>query len=120
MLYGEAKETKESAINILLDPARNTQKPSKQDNYATRYPTYVGDVAKVLYQISTNPKVPQTVHFSSQKLFTKWKIAKLFAQLSGNSGEHLIAQSEAPGPEETVSIVPLLSMDADVSIAAPT
>jgi len=103
VLYGEAEENKESAINILLDPAQ-AQKPAKMDNYATRYPTYIGDVAKVIYAITLggqHGKIPQIVHFSSQTLYTKYKIATLFAELSGNSGQHLIAQSDAPGPEET-------------------
>lgn len=75
-------------------------------SWATRYPTNVDDVGRVLSQLAelslTKRMLPNKVHFSSQKLYTKYSIARFFAELVGAGSDHLVQQSEGPGPNDTV------------------
>ena len=51
MLYGEANEHKESAVNVLMDTIQKVQEPEhqgiKMDHWAIRYPTNTEDVGRV-------------------------------------------------------------------------
>lgn len=59
-------------------------------SWATRYPTNVSDVGRVLGQIAElsteNKEMPSKLHFSSQKLYTKY--AHSFCTLG--FAEHLL------------------------------
>ncbi|GAA5851234.1 hypothetical protein JCM8547_004176 [Rhodosporidiobolus lusitaniae] len=110
VLYGEAESNGESAINVLLDATRQATegKQVKMDDWATRYPTNVADIARVLVELSDKSlitEIPAILHFSAQQLFTKYSIAQLFASLHSpplNVGNNLIRISEGPKPGETV------------------
>ncbi|GAA5824175.1 hypothetical protein JCM11251_001552 [Rhodosporidiobolus azoricus] len=111
VLYGEAESHSESAINTLVDSTRKAASGSsvKMDNWATRYPTYVGDIARVLVELadkSQNQQIPAVLHFSAQQLFTKYTICQLFARLHNPpldlcSGG-LVSVDVGPGPGETI------------------
>lgn len=50
VLYGEAEEPKESAVNVLMDSVWKAQEKGasvKMDHWALRYPTNTEDVARV-------------------------------------------------------------------------
>ena len=53
ILYGEVEFVKESAVTILLEAVKNDTQESRQDDYARRFPTHVGDVAYVISQLLT-------------------------------------------------------------------
>ncbi|GAA6012015.1 hypothetical protein JCM10207_003461 [Rhodosporidiobolus poonsookiae] len=110
VLYGEAESHSESAVNVLVDATKNAAggQQVKMDNWATRYPTYVGDIARVLVELSekslTDP-VPAILHFSSQQLYTKYTITQLFARLHSpqlDLGDNLVSVDEGPKPGETI------------------
>ncbi|GAA5825433.1 hypothetical protein JCM10212_001609 [Sporobolomyces blumeae] len=112
VLYGPATANSESAINVLLDVVRSSAsktKKAKMDDWATRYPTHVGDIARVLVDLadlSTRQGLPPILHFSSQTLFTKYTISRLFASLHTPpldlDPEWFVRDAEGPKPGETV------------------
>lgn len=110
--YGKAESHSESAINTLVDAVRKAAggQQVKMDDWATRYPTNVADVARVLVDLagarapasascrtsadsalcppsspsadkSTSTTLPSVLHFSAQQEHTKYTIAQLFAAL---------------------------------------
>lgn len=89
VLYGKAEHNSESAVNVLVDGVRKaaTGEQVKMDDWATRYPTLVDDVAKVLEGLvgtcshfargeeaelsaALDKPLPPRLNFSSQKLYT--------------------------------------------------
>ncbi|GAA6027212.1 hypothetical protein JCM8097_002489 [Rhodosporidiobolus ruineniae] len=110
VLYGPAESNSESAINILLDSVRAAAggKSTKMDDWATRYPTHVEDIARVLVDLvdkSQHTEIPSILHFSSQKLYTKYTISQLFASLHSpplELGDNLVQVTEGPKPGETI------------------
>ncbi|GAA5978718.1 hypothetical protein JCM11641_006153 [Rhodosporidiobolus odoratus] len=110
VLYGPAESNSESAINTLLDATRNaaTGKSVKMDNWATRYPTNVSDIARVLVELSdkaSHTPIPAILHFSAQQLYTKKTICDLFARLHSpplNLGDDMVSVDEGPKPGETI------------------
>ncbi|KAG0150935.1 hypothetical protein CROQUDRAFT_651787 [Cronartium quercuum f. sp. fusiforme G11] len=105
VLYGKSERNDESAINILIDGVKKSGRGEKvlMDDWATRYPTLVDDVAKVIGQLATwkNP-YPPILHFSSKKEYTKFSIAMIFANLLGISGDNIVRVSEGPKPGDTI------------------
>jgi len=87
LLYGEVENLDENAVSILLKNIKNTNQHVKMDDVQTRYPTYVGDVAEVCYQLSVQrveqkrSNVHGIFHFSGKEKFTKFQMALLIAQL---------------------------------------
>ncbi|TNY20496.1 RmlD-like substrate binding domain-containing protein [Rhodotorula diobovata] len=110
VLYGKAESHSESAINTLVDAVRKAAggQQVKMDDWATRYPTNVADVARVLVDLadkSTSTTLPSVLHFSAQQEHTKYTIAQLFAALHTpplELGDRLVRVSEGPKPGETV------------------
>ncbi|GJN89313.1 hypothetical protein Rhopal_002293-T1 [Rhodotorula paludigena] len=110
VLYGNAESHSESAINTLVDSAKKAASGQavKMDDWATRYPTNVEDIARVLVDLSvksTSAAIPPILHFSAQQLFTKYTITELFARLHHpplDLGDNLVRVSEGPKPGETI------------------
>lgn len=105
VLYGKAEKNDESAINILIDGVKKSAKGEaiKMDDWATRYPTLVDDVAKVINQLAGLQKpFPPILHFSSQKMYTKYSIAVVFANLLNLPIDNLVRVSEGPKAGETI------------------
>lgn len=107
--YGPVHENSESAINILIDVVR-AQKQVKMDDWSTRYPTHVQDVARVLIDVGKlyrsskeSAELPQILHFSSQsKVYTKLDISNFYAkQLGIDDTSFLVPVREGPKPGET-------------------
>jgi S-adenosylmethionine synthetase len=78
------------------------------DDWATRYPTNVTDVARVLVDLaakSTSTQLPHILHFSAQQLYTKYSISLLFAKLHNpplELGDNLVRVTDGPKPGETI------------------
>ncbi|EGG03146.1 uncharacterized protein MELLADRAFT_90437 [Melampsora larici-populina 98AG31] len=105
VLYGKAERNDESAINILIDGVKKSSQgySIKMDDWATRYPTLVDDVAKVISQLASFQKpYPPILHFSSQKMYTKYSIAVVFANLLNLPIDNLVRVSEGPKAGETI------------------
>ncbi|BGO94059.1 hypothetical protein NBRC10512_003692 [Rhodotorula toruloides] len=110
VLYGKAEKHSESAINILVDSVRKAAAGQlvKMDDWATRYPTNVTDIARVLVDLaarSASTQLPHILHFSAQQLYTKYTISRLFAELHNpplKLGDNLVRVTEGPKPGETV------------------
>ena len=94
VLYGKAKEAKESAVNVLMDALWKGQEKDahiKMDDWAQRYPTNTEDVARVCLDICTKyledpvtrQKIPKTLQFSSEDKMTKYEICQVFADIMG-------------------------------------
>lgn len=94
VLYGEVETLSESPITVIAEnlihagPSGTVQ---KTDNWAVRYPTYVGDVARVIHGISehrvNHPGFYGTYHWSGNEAFTKYTMARVIAKIIGISGE---------------------------------
>lgn len=52
ILYSEVQQLDESAVTVLFDKVKNTQKTCVMNDYERRYPTYCGDVAHVIRHLS--------------------------------------------------------------------
>ncbi|GAA5939407.1 hypothetical protein JCM1841_006614 [Sporobolomyces salmonicolor] len=110
VLYGPASTPDESSINVLLEITRSAAqgKSVKMDNWATRYPTCVTDIGRVLVDLaakSLTTPLPPVLHFSAQQLFTKYTICQLLAQLHSpplELGENFISVDAGPQAGETV------------------
>jgi S-adenosylmethionine synthetase len=99
VLYGPVEYNGESAINVLVDAVRQTEKRQEMDHYAVRYPTHVQDVASVCNQLVTMENVPSVVHCSAQEAFTKYEMSVLFAEYLNLPTDHLVPVTDAPkGP----------------------
>ncbi|GAA6058099.1 hypothetical protein JCM3770_001112 [Rhodotorula araucariae] len=110
VLYGKAESHSESAINTLCDSVRKAANGQqvKMDDWATRFPTNVSDIARVIVDLadkSTSTTLPSILHFSAQQLYTKYSISLLFARLHTpplEVGGNLVRVSEGPKPGETI------------------
>lgn len=97
VLYGNCDEPHESAVNVLMSQLWTSQKLSsddakiKVDDYALRFPTNTGDVARVCRDLSklyldpenSSRELPTILHFSSEDQMTKWQICQRFASIMG-------------------------------------
>ena len=130
VLYGEAESNAESAVNILINGVRDTSKPAKMDSWARRFPTNVGDVARVLVDLSVKlndgENLPPILHFSAQEEFSKLDMANIFARLLGVPTDHILSVSDAPSPGDTprprdchLSTAALEKLGVDVKPAMP-
>ncbi|KNE54447.1 dTDP-4-dehydrorhamnose reductase [Allomyces macrogynus ATCC 38327] len=99
VLYGEVSPTvgnKESAVNILMDVARNAsaERPQAVDDVMPRYPTHVGDVARVLADLTLRATVKGELmhgifHYSAEEQWTKYDMTALFVELLGMTLDHI-------------------------------
>ncbi|KAI8379624.1 RmlD-like substrate binding domain-containing protein [Radiomyces spectabilis] len=99
ILYGATEFWGESAVNVLIEATQDKSKPVVMDNYCIRYPTNVEDIARVIQDLSLkrlngDKSVAGIFHFSGEEKFTKYTMAKLFAQILNVSQDHLEPQNE--------------------------
>ncbi|KAA1115532.1 hypothetical protein PGT21_036980 [Puccinia graminis f. sp. tritici] len=112
VLYGKAENNSESAINVLLDGVKKASEGQKvlMDDWATRFPTLVDDVAKVLVALAEYKEpLPPILHFSSEEEYTKYKISLVFAKLlklSEAEIKNLVAQPDPPQPAQGETMRP--------------
>lgn len=104
VLYGPVERLEESAVTELARCLRPTDHPIKMDNWATRYPTHVKDVATVLLGMTrlaeVNGSIPQGIfHCSADQPMTKYQMAITMAEVLHMSCLHLEANDSPPaGP----------------------
>ncbi|KAH0541772.1 hypothetical protein FGG08_003794 [Glutinoglossum americanum] len=112
VLYGEANESKESAVNVLLDSVWKAQEKDatiSMDDWALRYPTNTEDVGRVTKDIATKyldtadkKNLPKILQFSSEDKFTKYGICQLFAEIMGLPLDGMMANKEGNDPNASV------------------
>ncbi len=112
ILYGEVETLEESPITLIaknLIDAHTARTPQKVDNWAVRYPTHVGEVARVIRGIirhrATHPDFRGTFHWSALKPYTKYGMAKIMAPIVGVPEESFRPDdsppSGAPRPKDS-------------------
>ncbi|KAH8591020.1 putative methionine adenosyltransferase 2 subunit beta [Bisporella sp. PMI_857] len=110
VLYGEAEQPSESAVNVLMDAVWKSQEATvKMDHWALRYPTNTEDVGRVSKDLATKylgtedkKSLPQILHFSSEDKYTKYEICELFAEIMGLPLEKMEANTEGNDPNASV------------------
>ncbi|CAG8208989.1 unnamed protein product [Penicillium salamii] len=113
VLYGNAKENSESAVNTLVDAVKkSTQEGAgvNMDDWAQRYPTSTEDVARVCRDIvikylrekEKRKELPRILQFSSEDRMTKYEICQKLAQVLGVSTPGMIANKQGNDPNAGV------------------
>ncbi|KAI9882348.1 MAG: 54S ribosomal protein L39, mitochondrial [Watsoniomyces obsoletus] len=122
VLYGEATDPKESAINILLEQVwKSAQDPNAKinmDDWAIRYPTNTEDVARVIKDVTNKylntggdkdqdqdedrKRLPKIVQFSSEDHYTKYEICQMLADIMGLSVEGMSPNKQGNDPGNAV------------------
>ncbi|KAJ1834444.1 hypothetical protein LPJ63_001929 [Coemansia sp. RSA 2711] len=86
VLYGDAKDPKESAVNVLVDLVRNPS-DAKVDALQARFPTCTDDVARVLLDMTeasvgaTGESISGIYHFSAKEELSKYQMCQVFARI---------------------------------------
>ncbi|MDF7801673.1 SDR family oxidoreductase [Pontiellaceae bacterium B1224] len=99
ILYGDVETLEESPVttllNELLDPT-----PHAVDDWAVRYPTYVGDVAQTLRnwaeKLLNNPQSCGIYHLSGAEALTKYDMACIIGDVLHIDHSHLSPDPEPP------------------------
>jgi dTDP-4-dehydrorhamnose reductase len=99
ILYGEVESLAESAVTSLgLLLFQN--EGILVDHWATRYPTYVDDVAvnvrRWADKLIENQQTHGIYHFSADEPFTKYEMISVMGQLTGRDYSHVTADSKPP------------------------
>ncbi len=112
VLYGEASDPKESAINVLLDQvwkAQETNANISMDDWAIRCPTNTEDVAGVIKELAgkyldaeDRSKLPKIVQFSSEDRFTKYEICQMLAEIMGLPLDGMTPNKQGNDPNASV------------------
>ncbi|CAG8455319.1 13895_t:CDS:10 [Ambispora leptoticha] len=105
VLYGDVEYPGESAVNILLETVKNTQKTVEMDHYARRYPTCVEDIARVIKdlakkQVEENIPIKGIFHFSAQEAYTKYQMCVVFAEILHLPIDHITPNDKEPASTE--------------------
>jgi len=83
ILYGNQEDLNESAATAIMGQIRTTPELSV-DNWAARFPTYVGDVAFTLRELIEKVDVKncqEIFHWSGDEEFTKYTMAKIMGDI---------------------------------------
>ena len=108
VLYGKVEESRESAINVLMDSVWKAQEKGAKlliDDWSIRYPTNTEDVARVILDISTKyfhavdkTALPHVLQFSSEDRMTKYEICEVFSEIMGLSMDGMAANKQGNDP----------------------
>ncbi|KAJ5517669.1 hypothetical protein LT330_006795 [Penicillium expansum] len=109
VLYGNAKENSESAINTLVDAVQKATDENagvKMDDWAIRYPTNTEDVARVCRDIvikylrekEKRKDFPRILQFSSEDRMTKYEICQKLAKVLGVAIPGMIPNKQGNDP----------------------
>lgn len=104
VLYGEVENLGESAVTEIAKCLLDDSKTCVLDDWATRYPTHVEDVALVLLNfcriLENSGKLPTGIfHWSANQALTKFQMAQIMAKALGRPTHHLKGNPQAPpGP----------------------
>lgn len=107
ILYGEVVALDESAVTVVALDLRKEPIPP-QDDWATRYPTHVADVARVSRQMVEHRFIEEgfrgIFHWSGNEPFTKYEMACAMAPALGIDPESIPANAEpvdgTPRPQD--------------------
>lgn len=112
VLYGEAEENKESAVNVLMDAVWKIQEQdstTKMDDWAIRYPTNTEDVGRVCADIAAKylsadkkTELPTILQFSSEDKYTKYEMCQVFAEILGLPLDRIVANKDGNDPNSKV------------------
>jgi S-adenosylmethionine synthetase len=83
ILYGDQESLNESAATVIINQIKDNP-GLKIDNWAARFPTYVGDVAFTLRQLMAKidiKKCQDIFHWSGNEEFTKYSMAKVMGEI---------------------------------------
>jgi S-adenosylmethionine synthetase len=83
ILYGNQENLNESAATAIMGQIKTTPELSV-DNWAARFPTYVGDIAFTLRQLLEKIDINNTreiFHWSGNEEFTKFSMAKVMGDI---------------------------------------
>ncbi|UJR31620.1 hypothetical protein I4U23_019102 [Adineta vaga] len=128
LLYGEVETLDENAVTILFKNIQNTNNHVKMDDVQTRYPTYVGDVAEVCFQLceqrikQNRNEVHGIYHFSGPKKYTKFQMALLIASLFHLPIDHIerdqgiVSTTTVPRPDNAALDSSKLSNELGIHI----
>jgi S-adenosylmethionine synthetase len=102
ILYGQIESLEESAVTIVAQ-AWKSNKPLGMDHWATRYPTYVNDVAVVCRQLlerkGEDPNLRGIFHWSGDEAMTKYEISRVIADILGKPQSQLEQRLQPPDNE---------------------
>ncbi|KAJ1807379.1 hypothetical protein LPJ75_004816 [Coemansia sp. RSA 2598] len=111
LLYGRVEYEGESAVSVLLGPARDTSKVTQVDAVQMRFPTCTDDVSRVLMDMvdidakatDEDRRVRGVFHASSTQPMTKYEMCVFFAQALGIADtSHLEAATGQPSSAGSV------------------
>jgi S-adenosylmethionine synthetase len=112
VLYGEATEPKESAVNVLMDAvwkAQEKDSTAKVDDWAIRYPTNTEDVGRVCADIAAKyttatdrASLPKLLQFSSEDRYTMYEMCQVFAEIMGLPLDGLAPNKQGNDPNAKV------------------
>lgn len=99
ILYGEVENVEESPVTMLLNELLNPE-PHAVDHWAVRYPTYVGDVAQTLRnltdQLLHNPETRGIYHMSGAEALTKYDMTFTIGEVLHLDHSHLSPDLQPP------------------------
>jgi dTDP-4-dehydrorhamnose reductase len=101
LLYGNVEDLGESVVTDLARQIRAADgNPLTLDDWATRYPTLVDDVAEVLRQVVghrlAHPDFRGTFHWSGSEAFTKCSMGRAIAKILQIDPEKLLPDPRPP------------------------
>lgn len=100
VLYGSVEYLKESAVTVLFEALKQTDKPAKIDDYQIRYPTLVDDVGAVCRFIAekriADKSMTGTWHWSGSESMTKYSMVYQMADMFDLPHGHLISNPNPP------------------------
>jgi len=113
LLYGhcEQEEKNKSAVHPLIDSvlkaqdAKEGEAKVQVDDYGLRFPTCTEDVGRVLEEIAElylkgGNDLPQILQFSGQTKYTKFEMAKIFAEILGAPTDNLVSHDPTKDAQE--------------------
>ena len=101
LLYGDVERLDESVVTDIARQVKEAQgKPLTLEDWATRFPTLVDDVAAVLRQMIerrlAHPDFRGTFHWSGGESFTKFGMGRVIAKTLGAPAEALVPDPRPP------------------------
>ena len=94
ILYGPVDFLGEDAISVIAANLLKANEPVVLDNWATRYPTHVEDVALVLADMAkyrqSDTNLNGTFHWSGDEVFTKYTMGLIMAEMIGKPYSSLV------------------------------
>ncbi len=96
ILYGEVETLEESPVTLMLNKLLDSA-PAQEDDWAVRFPTYVGDIALTLR--GWLPKIPDAAgiyHFSGSEALTKYEMTCAMAEALGLDHRHISPNPNPP------------------------